>query len=1467
VKDSIGLKNIFGASFEVRRGLRHAYMSTKIENNGQNWSSMAQFDTGMERGFTCSDEPECGTILDCGATAHVWTCVENKEKCHVPLQGEHTTKIIRTRGTVGGLTRVLENPDSPANLVSLQRLKEDGPWNKFIFEENFVVGIRETGRQDVIAICDPVTGLYRCTPIVTADDFSMEHANVAVGSTNDIHETNVTDNIMRRLGLPSPEMVRRMIKNGTIRKLGVSKEDLKRYRNQSNESRMFGSQTVPRYIMKKKEVPNVAKHKLGYLEELYGDSKKLRHPGPRGEKWAFAIVDRATGTVWVVLHKDFTSLPQLVEKQVLSILDDARRTLKISEPKIHRFYLDGHPTQMGRFEGDIAPLEGKLSHHGIFCPGVPPGDHQRMGLVEVAHKMLDRIAVTMFHEQGAALPEECFAYAYEHAAKVKDMHAQRLRNNKSAFELRTGRKPVKSDIPYPAIFASATIKDMDKTGGKQGSDHLGVVVNTGRNAPAGKQCMKIWVPKTNETVWRTGVVINERFSSFGPDRINRMRSGGVVHKITDISTRVHTRAVVHEASKINMKKIIDQKSDNGFYYYATRHGTPLMRPYVCGSHGCKNSVPEMGFKHLRGLRRHETSKRKKKEKAAQEQVDKQKEIVRLAAEAKALKDAIRKQALKDVADTAAELGKTVVSHVKDQRKKKVDEQKKRKGRKKPVRRSARHSRPRRSERRKMGKLAVTSFEESLEEFQEQYETAFTSMNPVNTRKPWLKAKHAAKRAATRHESVLAAMEHALHPPKHMHELDDYLLMDEIRSDKMAVEAAIIKMYHGVPYEKDRAPNLDVDNDFRTVRCMIGMPNAKKDAEDLLILKRDPGFLGIPIRDDYCARSFAAFKHGLVWNDKDRRVEELTEENADRLTPMNPRELMRSPHYKEWRKAMQVELDTLNDYKTFKFVMLDKSYKRITLKWVFKIKFKHGKFHKFKARLVARGFTQRPGLDYDPNGISAPVGRTSTFKCVTAEAVHKRWYLGEFDVKGAYLLAEVTEDVYAALPWGMERKKGTNSLKLNKSLYGLKQAGFNWNTKFTKVLESVGFKRSRIDPCLYVYCKGEDIIKIVLWVDDGLVSTNNKDLWHSIERDIDKITPMGSELGKDLDYLLGMGIFYNREKGILRFSQRSKVEALLERYGMDKCKPQALPMPYGEKLCADGPRTEEEKAEVAAICAKSGAGRIVTYDDVIRFCREVIGSVGYLACWARPDIRHAVYYLARYQANPSVRHFQLVKHMLRYLQGTRDLTLTFGTRHFEGDSPLVCLVDSNYIGEGDSCYSTSGYVYYYYGCPVLCESKKQTAISTGTTEAELIAASHAVKTGIYLRKLLIENFGMDPKVSTPIGEDNQGCIAISRGGGSHARTRHIRVADSYIYQEVCITGKFKMFYVRSHDNVSDIYTKPADLETFRRLRWYLMGDAPNDEIKGMKRNQHMTYHWLDENVGTAPAEECWRMSGDREVKGG
>jgi len=746
------------------------------------------------------------------------------------------------------------------------------------------------------------------------------------------------------------------------------------------------------------------------------------------------------------------------------------------------------------------------------------------------------------------------------------------------------------------------------------------------------------------------------------------------------------------------------------------------------------------------------------------------------------------------------------------------------------------------------------FARTLEEYVDSCEQALVSA--PNPKKPWLSKLKIAERARVRRDARLAAMQRALHPPEPMEKtLRDYV--------ETSAETAIREMYKNIPYEKDSSPNLGVDNDFRTLRQELHWTHPKtgetadEDAVGLFTHRRDPGALGIPIADDYTEYAFLGKRGGPR--------PRLTEENAHRFTPMNPAELMRSPYFKEWRAAQQKEIDSLNEYKTWSFVKLDKKFKRITLRWVFKIKFKNGVLDKFKARLVARGFTQRPGLDYDPSGISAPVARASTIKIVAAEGCKNKHYFGEFDVKSAYLLAELKEDVFAALPYGVIAEKGTNSLKLNKSLYGLRQAGFNWNKKFTKVLENEGFVRSTVDPCLYTYRKGNDIVRIVLWVDDGLVSTNNKNLWHKIEERIHAATPMGSELKSDLSWLLGMKIHYNRLTGIMRFSQKSKIDALLERYGMynsatgARCKPKAIPMPSDTKLCADGPTTPEERRAVAKACSVGGDGiSIKSYEDVIRFCREVIGSIGYLACWARPDVRHAVYYLARYQANPSVNHFKKVKHLLRYLSGTRDLTLTFGTRHFDNESPLVCMVDSNYIGNGDNCYSTSGYLFYYHGCPVLCESKKQTAVSTSTTEAELIAASHAVRTSTYIRRLLINDFGLSEDDITLIAEDNQGCIHVSRGGGTLARLRHIRVADSYVYQAVKIRCDHEMRYIRSADNVSDIFTKACDVVTFKRLRWYLMGDSPNDEDPKMGRNVHLKYHWFPVDVDVPPVEECWRV---------
>jgi hypothetical protein len=241
---------------------------------------------------------------------------------------------------------------------------------------------------------------------------------------------------------------------------------------------------------------------------------------------------------------------------------------------------------------------------------------------------------------------------------------------------------------------------------------------------------------------------------------------------------------------------------------------------------------------------------------------------------------------------------------------------------------------------------------------------------------------------------------------------------------------------------------------------------------------------------------------------------------------------------------------------------------------------------------------------------------------------------------------------------MEIVPGTNALRLNKSLYGLRQSGFNWFTKFSKQLIALKFRQSTVDPCLFTYEHNGDLIRICIWVDDGLVSTNNIKLWHQIRDQIHKNTPLGSS-GK-LGWLLGMKIDYDRLNGVMRISQRAKIQALLERYGMLDCRPVSTPLDHRQKLVYSPPTTAAEEAAVVKAANNGGrSNRYKTYAHVVKAVREIIGSIGHLACWGRPDVRHSIYMLARYQERPTADTWQLLWRHLRYLKGTQDLTLTFG----------------------------------------------------------------------------------------------------------------------------------------------------------------------------------------------------------------
>jgi len=624
-------------------------------------------------------------------------------------------------------------------------------------------------------------------------------------------------------------------------------------------------------------------------------------------------------------------------------------------------------------------------------------------------------------------------------------------------------------------------------------------------------------------------------------------------------------------------------------------------------------------------------------------------------------------------------------------------------------------------------------------------------------------------------------------------------------------------YDSIPYTQDPSPQWDPTIPHETIRAFLGIEDPDTTLfDDTCTQYRTPDVLSTAWEVEGYRTDFSTVK-----TDKHGRPI-LTLENADMWTPKFVHEIKNNPYRQELYDSMTKEVDTLNKYKSFKALTEMHNEKRlITLKWVFKIKFKDGVFERFKARLVGRGFTQQEGIDYDPEGTSSPVARNSTFMAVMAEATALGLLLKEFDVKCAYLLADLTEDVYCKVPYGMYVDPGTKCLKILKSLYGLKQSGYNWFSKLSSNLINIGFEQSIVDPCFFNYRKNGEICRICIWVDDGLVSVSSQELWEEIKGKIHADSPL-SQAGP-LKFLLGMAIEHDREHHKLKISQQSRIHALLESHGMSNCAGVTTPLPHGEKITSfECPRTPEEENYIAKAC------NFETYEKLVHYIRALIGAFGYLACWGRPDVRQATYYMARFQARPSKRHYQLVRRMLRYLKHTKDLCLTFDPKQSEMDlqtlrlpdkHKLYGMVDSNYTNAEDT-KSTTGYIFWFYGCPIVCESKKQKSVSHSTTEAELVAASLATKRCIYLRRLLTLDFGVNLD-ATPIGEDNQGAIDISRGGGSQARMRHKRVGDSYVYQEFKINETIDLRYVKSEDNMSDMFTKALGPFTFTKLRNNLM----------------------------------------------
>jgi len=325
------------------------------------------------------------------------------------------------------------------------------------------------------------------------------------------------------------------------------------------------------------------------------------------------------------------------------------------------------------------------------------------------------------------------------------------------------------------------------------------------------------------------------------------------------------------------------------------------------------------------------------------------------------------------------------------------------------------------------------------------------------------------------------------------------------------------------------------------------------------------------------------------------------------------EAVNHPVYaKEWIMATQEEYESLMKNGAWELVELPPGKNLVTCKWVFKAKHDtNGNIVRFKARLVARGFSQAYEIDYFET--YAPVAKLTTYRVIFALAALEQWEIHGMDVITAYLLGLLDEEIYMIQPEGFVKTGMKRILvcRVLRSLYGLKQAARVWNQKIHTFLIKIGFVRSSADPCLYIDTKRN--IYITIWVDDLLIAGKNG-------RDIAavKVQLAGEFEMKDLGELkhfLGMRI--TRTSGGISIDQGGYVRQVLERYGMSNSKPVSTPLAPGARLA--------KAMEAGDVDAKLYQG--------------IVGSIMYGMLCTRPDLAFPIQQLSQFGSNPANMHFQ------------------------------------------------------------------------------------------------------------------------------------------------------------------------------------------------------------------------------------
>ena len=511
-------------------------------------------------------------------------------------------------------------------------------------------------------------------------------------------------------------------------------------------------------------------------------------------------------------------------------------------------------------------------------------------------------------------------------------------------------------------------------------------------------------------------------------------------------------------------------------------------------------------------------------------------------------------------------------------------------------------------------------------------------------------------------------------------------------------------------------------------------------------------------------------------------------------PVTFNQAINSDQSQNWEAAMVAELESMKVNDVWTLVQLPKSHKAIGCKWVFKTKMcADGNIERYKARLVAKGFTQQEGVDF--NETFSPVSTKDAFRVIMALVAHYDMELHQMDVKTAFLNGELEEEIYMKQPEGFI-EPGTEHMvcRLNKSIYGLKQASRQWYLKFDSVVSEFGFVENQVDECVYMKSEGKNFIFLVLYVDDILLASSDVNLLKRTKCFLSQRFDM-KDLG-EASYVLGIEIKRDKPKNLLGLCQQAYINKVLKRFDMQNCTGGLVPMAKGDRLHkGQCPKNDLERENMKS-----------------KPYAQLVGSLMYAQVCTRPDLAYAVGILSRFQSNPGYEHWIGGKKVLRYLQKTKNHLLVY--RRVK-ELEVVGYTDADFASHyPNSGKSTSGYVFMLAGGAIAWKSVKQTLTTTSTMQAEFIAIYEGVCEGLWLKNFLIQTNVVDTIVSRPLKIycDNSAAVCFTKNNKRSTNSKHIDL-KYYTVRERVKNKELEVLKIATLAQLADPFTKALTVAAF------------------------------------------------------